>query len=37
MECSSFALGEEESRTIYEETKRIMEYSDINEFTHLLG
>jgi 2-methylcitrate dehydratase PrpD len=37
VECSSFALGEDESRTIYEETKRIMEYSDINEFTDLLG
>jgi 2-methylcitrate dehydratase PrpD len=37
VECSSFALGEEEPRTIYEETKHIMEYSDINEFTDLLG
>jgi 2-methylcitrate dehydratase PrpD len=37
MECSSFAMGEEESRTIYEEIKRIIEYSDINEFTDLLG
>jgi 2-methylcitrate dehydratase PrpD len=36
VECSSFALGEKESRTVYEEAKRIMEYSDINEFTDLL-
>jgi 2-methylcitrate dehydratase PrpD len=37
VECSGFALGEEESRTVYEEIKRIMEYPDINEFTKLLG
>jgi len=37
VECSSFALGEAEIRPIYEEIKRIMEYSDINEFTNLLG
>jgi 2-methylcitrate dehydratase PrpD len=36
VECSSFALGEKESRTVYVEAKRIMEYSDINEFTDLL-
>ncbi len=37
MECSSFVLGEEESRTMYEEVKRITEYSDINEFTNQLA
>jgi hypothetical protein len=37
MDCAGFALGEEESMTVYEEVKRIMEYSDINEFTSLLG
>jgi 2-methylcitrate dehydratase PrpD len=37
MECAGFALGEEESRTVYEEAKRIMEYPDINEFAALLG
>jgi len=37
MECSSFALGEKESRTLYEEARRIIEYSNINEFTGLLG
>jgi len=37
MDCSSFVLGEEESRTLYEETKRITEYPDIAEFTRLLG
>jgi 2-methylcitrate dehydratase PrpD len=37
MDCAGFALGEEESRTVYEEAKRIMEYSDVNEFTSLLG
>jgi 2-methylcitrate dehydratase PrpD len=37
MDCASFALGEKESRTVYEEAKRIMEYPDINEFTALLG
>jgi 2-methylcitrate dehydratase PrpD len=35
MECSSFALSEDESRTMYKEIKRISEYSDINEFTNL--
>ena len=37
MECSSFALDETESIALYEEIKRITEYSDINEFTRLLG
>jgi len=37
MDCSSFALSEEASRTLYEETRRIMEYSDINEFTRLFS
>ncbi len=37
MECSSFVHSEEKSRTIYEEIKRITEYSDINEFTNHLS
>jgi 2-methylcitrate dehydratase PrpD len=37
MDCSSFVLGEEESRTVYEEIKRIIDYPDINEFTNLFA
>ena len=36
MECAGFTLGEEESRTLYTEARRIAEYSDVNEFTALL-
>jgi 2-methylcitrate dehydratase PrpD len=37
MDCSSFVLNEDESRTLYKEIKKITEYSDINQFTQLLG